>query len=175
MKGIKAEDRIGTVVNGWKITRITGKTKNNSILYEAVSTITGKVITNVLISNISANRYSHFYYHWRNERLRDIFRNMRRRCYDIKTKGYKDYGGRGIIVCQEWLNTPKAFEEWALEHGYQDDLTIDRIDVNGNYEPSNCRWISNQENAKWTRNTKHIWIENYVDSAAGWSKKSKTM
>ena len=116
-------------------------------------------------------RYFNIRHKWINKRLRRIFYSMKSRCHNQKHINYCRYGERGITICQEWLDNPKAFEEWALEHGYQNDLTINRIDTNGNYEPSNCRWISRSENSKWKRRTIHIWIENHVDSEAGWSEK----
>lgn len=67
---------------------------------------------------------------------------MTQRCYYEKHAAYKDYGGRGIQICDEWLDDYKAFRSWALENGYRDGLTIDRIDHDGNYEPGNCRWVS---------------------------------
>lgn len=88
------------------------------------------------------------------ERLRNIYFGMKYRCYNPKAKSYKSYGGRGVTICDEWLKGYKYFEEWALNNGYSKELTIDRIDVNGNYEPNNCRWITNSEQQSNKRNTK---------------------
>lgn len=77
-------------------------------------------------------------------RLFRVWKGMKSRCYSKSDTKYKNYGGRGIKVCDEWQQF-ESFRDWALANGYRDDLTIDRIDVNGNYEPSNCRWITNKE------------------------------
>ena len=79
------------------------------------------------------------------ERLDNIYRGMKQRCYYSKHRAYAIYGGRGITICDEWKKSSKPFFEWALANGYEDHLTLDRIDPNGNYEPSNCRWVTVRE------------------------------
>lgn len=94
-------------------------------------------------------------------RLKSIWHHMKGRCYNPDCNTYRLYGGRGITVCDEWKNSLATFEEWALQNGYDpdakpSDCTIDRIDVNGNYEPNNCRWISMKMQSRNRQNTVRI-------------------
>lgn len=84
-------------------------------------------------------------------KLYNVWNGMKTRCYNVNHKYYKDYGGRGIKVCDEWQKYI-PFKEWAISNGYHEGLSIDRIDVNGNYEPSNCRWIPLSEQGMNKRN-----------------------
>lgn len=87
------------------------------------------------------------YTHHGDKKLYGVYKAMLERCYNPQNRRYKDYGGRGVKVCDLWQGEfgYDEFAKWALNNGRKDGLTIDRIDVNGNYEPSNCRWITNQE------------------------------
>jgi hypothetical protein len=88
-----------------------------------------------------------------NNRLYRIWCALRSRCRNKNHCSYEDYGGRGIKVCEEWKDYLK-FEQWSLTNGYQESLSIDRINVNGDYEPSNCRWVTAKQQARNRRNNR---------------------
>lgn len=105
-------------------------------------------------------------------RLQTIYYKMLGRCYDSKNKAYANYGGRGISVCAEWRNDKTKFFDWALANGYTDELTIDRVDTNGNYEPSNCRWATRKEQSNNLRNNVLITYNNETHTRSEWSDKT---
>lgn len=102
-------------------------------------------------------------------RLYGIWENMKQRCYTKGNHAYGRYGGRGITVADEWLDFVK-FYAWAIDSGYKDGLTIERIDVNGGYCPENCTWIPHGDQAKNT--TRNIFLEynGRRETVAEWSR-----
>jgi hypothetical protein len=103
------------------------------------------------------------------KRLYKIWNNIVQRCYNSNNKAYDNYGGRGIIICQEWkifIN----FYEWAMSNGHADNLSIDRIDVNGNYEPTNCRWATDIMQANNRRNNRNIILNGVERTMSEWAK-----
>ena len=92
--------------------------------------------------------YCKTYFKTTQGRLVCILADMKKRCFNLKNKDYTRYGGRGITICQAWLNSLDAFREWALANGYVAGLVIDRIDNDGNYCPDNCQWLTKSDHAK---------------------------
>ena len=101
----------------------------------------------------------------------NTWKNMRRRCgvTAYRPPFYKNYGGRGITVCDEWKNNYNAFLEWALENNWQPKSTIERIDNNGNYEPSNCRWATRHEQLRNRRNNILVTYKGKTQTAQDWA------
>ena len=93
-------------------------------------------------------------------RIYNIWQGLLSRCYYSKNVAFKNYGGRGITVCEEWRNDFKAFYNWSISNGYSEKLTLDRINSNGNYNPSNCRWVSMKEQENNRRNNRLIFYKN---------------
>lgn len=104
------------------------------------------------------------------ERLYSVWCAMKRRCYGIRTINYPNYGGRGIRVCDEWRNDYAAFRKWALKNGYEKGLELDRIDVDGNYEPDNCRWVTRQKQSYNKRSNRVIEYKGKSKTMAEWAE-----
>lgn len=103
-------------------------------------------------------------------RLYHTWEGMKTRCYNKNACNYHNYGGRGIKVCDEWLHNFKAFQEWALSHGYDNTLRIDRIDNDKDYEPSNCRWVTNKENNNNRGDCVYVEFEGETHTLKEWSE-----
>lgn len=101
-------------------------------------------------------------------RILRIYRSMYHRCYNKIDESYINYGGRGINICDEWLNDYFSFRNWAINNGYSDELSIDRIDVNGNYEPNNCRWATDKEQGNNKRTNKMIEYNGEIKTLSEW-------
>jgi len=105
------------------------------------------------------------------DRLHHIWSGMKNRCLNPNIRGYKHYGGRGIKICDEWVNDFTVFRTWALANGYADNLTLDRINVNGNYEPSNCRWATIKEQSNNTRVNHRVTYKGETHTLSEWGDK----
>lgn len=108
----------------------------------------------------------HFVHGLHGTRIYAIWKSMKERCYTKTSTKYPIYGARGIRVCPEWEHDAKAFYEWAINNGYKDGLTIDRIDVNGDYSPENCRWADLVTQANNRRNNVLVMHEGKMVSMA---------
>lgn len=113
--------------------------------------------------NMGKNLLKHGFSH--KEKLYNVWKNIKARC-----KNDKYYGGRGIKIYDEWKNDYTVFRNWAINNGYNENLTIDRIDVNGNYEPNNCRWVDNFIQANNKRNNVYLTYKNETKTVHQWEK-----
>lgn len=139
---------------------VTGGTKSCGCLGHEVHSIIAK--ENFITHGFSRDKkYKKLYHTWS---------AMIHRCYNASNKRYNNYGNRGIGVCDEWMNDFLAFYNWAMANGYQEGLSIERKDVNGNYEPNNCTWIPLGEQALNRSNTLTLTIGGVTHSIPEWAK-----
>lgn len=114
------------------------------------------------------NLTKHYRHMMSGTRIYQEWQGMKGRCNNPHDPRYDRWGGRGIKVCDEWQNSFEAFYNWAMANGYKDDLTIDRIDNDGNYEPSNCRWATQQEQSRNRSSNIKITIGNSTRTLMEW-------
>lgn len=107
----------------------------------------------------------------RKTRIYSIYKGMKDRCRYKTNDNYERYGGRGIRVCEEWLADYMNFYNWAINNGYKEGLTLDRIDPNKNYEPDNCRWATYKEQANNTRRNNFITYNGETHTLTEWAEK----
>ena len=103
-------------------------------------------------------------------RVRTIWHGIKQRCYNPGHTHYHRYGGRGIIMCDEWKNNFSTFYYWAIDNGYAENLSIDRISNDGNYEPTNCQWVTIAENCKKQSTNKFITYNGKTQIMADWAR-----
>ena len=121
----------------------------------------------VVAKNVAGAKYPAYD---RQSRLYRIWKAIFARTTYESQPGYKNYGGRGISICDEWKNDFYAFKNWALSHGYEDSLSIDRIDVNGDYTPSNCKWSTRKEQNNNQRSNILLTYNDETHTAAQWAE-----
>lgn len=103
-------------------------------------------------------------------KLYECWCGMKKRCYNPKDKRFSNYGARGIQVCDEWRNDFQAFYNWSMENGYSENLTIDRINVNDDYKPSNCRWTTRKVQANNTTRNHYVTAFGKTKTISEWSE-----
>lgn len=146
----------GNIINTRGSTLRNGKIKSCGCLHKEM---TKQLAKNNITHNMS------------NTRLYRTWQSMKSRCYYKQNNRYKYYGANGVKVCDKWLNDFQTFHDWAIKNGYNDNLTIDRMDVNGNYEPNNCRWVTNEEQQRNKRNNKTYTIDGETRCLSEWCEK----
>lgn len=139
----------------------------NEHIVPSASLVSGDTRSCGCLSKETKRTYKHGMTH---SKLYSVWRNMIDRCYREKNHAYKDYGGRGIYVCDEWRNDFKAFYDWAIKAGYGEGLSIDRSDNNGPYSPENCRWETPLEQANNRRANRLITFQGETKSLTQWSR-----
>lgn len=167
------DKNINTNIGIYKILAKTNqKTKDGHYLYKCLCLKCNQIFYKTL-SHLNEITLSckHLNNRWKNRRIGIIYNKMYSRCYTESDKSYKWYGGKGVKICDEWLQDPKTFEQWALDNGYKDTLTIDRIDSNGDYEPQNCRWITLSENTRRAGMPNWITVGDETLTGRQWSKR----
>lgn len=108
----------------------------------------------------------------RHTKLYEVWKTMKQRCFNPNNSSYKNYGGRGIIVCDNWKNSFQSFYDWSIQNGYKTNLSIDRINNNKDYCPENCRWADRQTQSNNTRTNHYITCNNETKTLADWVRSS---
>lgn len=163
---MKPKYKSGDKINGYTIISYNGDST-----YETICDTCNRHRKRMRAYDIKRRPCKHYQYRWQYPKLRVLFRIIYSRCYYPLSKDYEHYGGRGIKIEDCWLKDHGYFEEWCIENGYESGLQIDRIDVNGNYGPSNCRFVTNLENQNNKRNNHFYTAQGITLTSAEWERK----
>ena len=184
MRGHQYKDRAGQRFGRLTVVKDVGRTKTKRVLWLCHCGCGNETI--VASNNLTggktqscgcymrdrvreASKTHGHYMNGKQTRLYAIWAGMKRRCLNHNVKAYHRYGGRGIKVCAEWMKF-EPFRDWATANGYADKLSIDRIDNDGNYEPGNCRWITQKVQCQNTRSNRLITFNGVAKSIAEWAE-----
>lgn len=178
----KVKDLTGMTFGRWKVVEYAGQNKQRSSMWlcecqcekHTQRVVLGKSLKNgtskscgCLKNELSSKRAKH---NSVGTRLYRIWRNMKERCYNPNNTYYKNYGERGITICDEWRDNFVEFQKWAISNGYQDDLTIDRINNNKGYEPNNCQWATRMEQSNNLKKNIILEYNEEKHTMAEWSR-----
>lgn len=157
----------------WIILKKVGKSRDGHTLYDAQCSLCGFIYKKVKKSNLRpVSSCNHpIKRPMASKRLQHIYTSMISRCYKKTDKSFRFYGAKNITVCDDWKNNRNNFFYWAILSGYNEEMTIDRINEKLGYFPENCRWVSKEKNAKFKSTTRIIEIDGIKDSLSGWAKK----
>ena len=172
------KDLTGKIINNWEVLSIADKGKDKNTMYncrclccgreyvvqgQSLSSGRSKMCRSCSASKCKRQKYT-------GDSICTIFMGMKERCYNKNFKHYDCYGGRGITICDEWLENPESFYDWAYENGYKKGLSIERIDVNKGYSPDNCTFITKAEQSINRRNVHLITYDGETKCLSEWCR-----
>jgi hypothetical protein len=179
MKLMKTEDLTGKRFERLVVIEKVGKTNRGSTLWKCQCDCgTVKLVVHAKLTSGNtkscgcwrAEKFHHTTHGLGKPPTYGVWVNMKTRCYNTKTHNYNAYGERGIEVCDEWRNSFKEFHDWAMTHGYKSGLTLDRIDVNGDYCPENCRWVTLEVQGNNRRDNRFIEYGGKRQTISQWAR-----
>lgn len=171
-----ASKYIGTVVNGFEVvSEYKKKTERKTYTYFKVKCVKcgfeRDIVSQNLFRGVKCKCETKYHQHGQaGTRLYNIWSGIIDRTHNPKNAAYKNYGGRGISVCSEWAENFENFYQWSMKSGYTDDLTIDRLNNDGDYCPDNCRWITLQEQQNNRRSNRMETIGGETHTIAEWAR-----
>lgn len=174
----KVRDRTGEILGKYKFLYQEGLNDRNEMTYAVQCMKCGFIRHGQTYSKLKRRANTKCFHiddykkqnnaNWYSSRLRNIYVDMKRRCNSPKSASYYRYGGRGIKVCELWETNPQAFNDWAIDNGYTDNLTIDRIDNYRGYSPDNCRWVTKEFNSAHQRTTHYVTVNGITHTFPEW-------